>query len=68
VKARTFVLPVDEDMVIPTQDCETEQRLIPGSELRVINSLWGQLVLLGLDSSYTEQVDRHLGELLDTSV
>jgi homoserine O-acetyltransferase/O-succinyltransferase len=68
VKAKTFVLPVDEDMVIRTRDCEAEQRLIPGSELRVINSLWGHLALLGLDSSYTEQVDRHLGELLDTNV
>jgi homoserine O-acetyltransferase/O-succinyltransferase len=68
VKAKTFVLPVDEDMVIPTRDCEAEQRLIPGSELRVINSRWGHLALLGLDSSYTEQVDRHLGELLDTTV
>jgi hypothetical protein len=37
-------------------------------DLRVINSLWGHLALLGLDSSYTEQVDRHLGELLDTTV
>jgi homoserine O-acetyltransferase len=68
VKAKTFVLPVDEDMVIPVRDCEVEQRLIPGSELRVINSLWGHLALLGLDPSYTEQLDRHLGELLDTTV
>jgi homoserine O-acetyltransferase/O-succinyltransferase len=68
VKAKTFVLPVDQDMAIPTRDCEAEQRLIPGSELRVINSLWGHLALLGLDPSFTEQLDRHLGELLDTTV
>jgi homoserine O-acetyltransferase/O-succinyltransferase len=68
VKAKTFVLPVDEDMVITIRDCEAEQRLIPGSELRVINSLWGHLALLGLDPSYTQQLDRHLGELLDKTV
>jgi homoserine O-acetyltransferase/O-succinyltransferase len=68
VKAKTFVLPVDEDMCFPVRDCEAEQRLIPGSELRVINSIWGHFALLGLDPSIIEQLDRHLGELLDKTV
>jgi homoserine O-acetyltransferase/O-succinyltransferase len=68
VKAKTFVMPVDEDMFFPIRDCEAEQRLIPGSELRVINSIWGHFALLGLDPSIIEQVDRHLGELLDKTV
>jgi homoserine O-acetyltransferase/O-succinyltransferase len=61
-------MPVDEDMFFPIRDCEAEQRLIPGSELRVINSIWGHFALLGLDLSILEQVDRHLGELLDKTV
>ncbi|MEQ8800030.1 MAG: alpha/beta fold hydrolase [Phycisphaerales bacterium] len=67
VKAKTFVMPIDEDMFFPPRDCEAEQALTPGSELRVINSVCGHLALFGPDPGFGEQVDRHLGELLATS-
>jgi homoserine O-acetyltransferase len=64
IKAKTFVMPIDEDMFFPPRDCEAEQRMIPGSEFRVVKSLGGHLALFGVDPEYKAQVDRHLGELL----
>ena len=64
IKAKTFVMPIDEDMFYPVRDCAAEQQLIAGSELRVINSIAGHLALFGVDPGYTKQVDQHLAELL----
>jgi len=64
IKAKTFVMPIDEDMFYPVRDCAAEQQLITGSQLRVIHSIAGHLALFGVDPGYVEQVDRHLGELL----
>jgi homoserine O-acetyltransferase len=55
-------------MFFPVRDCETEQKLVSYSELRVVESDGGHLALFGFDPAYVEQVDRHLVELLDTSV
>jgi homoserine O-acetyltransferase/O-succinyltransferase len=65
IKARTFVMPIDEDMVSPVRDCVAEQELIPGSELRVVESTGGHLGLFAFEPGYMEQIDRHVGELLD---
>lgn len=67
VQAKMFVMPIDEDMFFPPRDCEAEQKLVSGSELRVIKSDGGHLSLFGFDPAFMEQVDRHLGELLTTS-
>jgi len=64
IKAKTFVMPIDEDMFFPPRDCEAEQRMIPGSELRVIKSLAGHLALFGIEADFKAQVDRILSELL----
>ncbi|QID19445.1 alpha/beta fold hydrolase [Nitrogeniibacter mangrovi] len=64
IRAKVFVMPIDEDMFFPVRDCAAEQALIPGSELRPIHSEFGHLGLFGLEPSYFEQIDRHLGELL----
>ena len=68
ITAKTFVMPIDEDMFFPPRDCEPEQKLIEGSELHIIESISGHLGLFGLEPSYMEQVDRILGELLGTKV
>jgi homoserine O-acetyltransferase len=65
ITAKTFVMPIDEDMFFPVRDCAAEQKLVPGSELRVVESISRHLGLFGLEPGYMEQVDRHLGELLD---
>ena len=56
----------DEDMFFPVRDCKAEQEMIPNSELRVVESISGHLGLFNLEPSYIEQVDQHLGELLDS--
>ena len=69
ITAKTFVMPIDEDMFFPPRDCAAEQELIPGSELRVIEDIGGHLGgLFGVAPTYMPQVDRHLGELLATDV
>ena len=66
IKATTFVMPISHDMFFPPSDCEREQKLIPGSELRVLQSIDGHLALFGADPDCTAQIDRHLKELLET--
>lgn len=64
VKAKTFVMPISTDWFFPVADCAAEQKLVPGSELRVLETLWGHGALFGTDPGYVEQVDRNLNELL----
>lgn len=66
ITAKTFVMPIDEDMFFPVRDCAAEQALVKGSELRVINEILGHLGLFDVNPDYMPQVDRHLKELLDT--
>lgn len=68
ITAKTFVLPIDEDMFFPPRDCEREQQLTPNSELRVLHTVAGHFGLFGFEQSYLDEVDAHLRELLDTEV
>lgn len=66
VTARTFVMPISEDMFFPVRDCAAEQELIPNSELRVIDDVAGHLGLFNVSEDYIPQVDKHLRELLES--
>ena len=66
ITAKTFVIPINEDMIFPVRDCAAEQALIPNSELRIVDSVSGHLGLFGLEPTYMQQIDQHLGELLAT--
>jgi homoserine O-acetyltransferase/O-succinyltransferase len=68
ITAKTFVMPIDEDMFFPVRDCCAEQELVPGSELRVVEDILGHLGLFGVAPTFMPQVDRHLTELLDAPV
>ena len=68
ITARTFVMPISEDMFFPVRDHEDEQRLIAGSELRVVDDILGHLGLFGVASTFMPQIDQHLGELLAAEV
>ena len=68
VTAKTFVMPISEDMFFPPRDCAPEHQLIKDSELRVIDSVSGHLGLFGLEPEYMQQIDRNFGELLGTKV
>ncbi len=64
ITAKTFVLPIDEDLLFPVRDCAAEQAMIKGSELRIVEDLLGHLALFGVAPTYMPQIDRHLAELL----
>jgi homoserine O-acetyltransferase len=64
IRAKTYVVPFSHDGLFPVADCEAEQRLIPGSELRVVESLWGHYAW-GMTEAETNQIDGFLWELLD---
>ncbi|MDO9378326.1 MAG: alpha/beta fold hydrolase [Nocardioidaceae bacterium] len=68
ITAKTFVMPIDEDMFFPPRDCAAEQALVPGSELRVLHSIAGHFGLFGFEPSYLAELDAHLSELLATDV
>jgi homoserine O-acetyltransferase len=63
VEARTLVIAFAHDPLFPVADCEAEQRLIRGSELRVIDSAWGHYAW-EMTAAARSELDRHLGELL----
>jgi homoserine O-acetyltransferase/O-succinyltransferase len=64
IKAKTFVMPISEDMFFPPRDCEAEQKMIARSEFRPIKSIDGHLALFGTDADAIGQIDKHLKELL----
>ncbi|MBM7365363.1 alpha/beta fold hydrolase [Gordonia hydrophobica] len=64
ITAKVFVMPIDEDQLFPPRDCEPEQQLVAGSELRLIEDVLGHLGLFGVSPTYMPQIDKHLGELL----
>lgn len=68
VTAKMFVMPIDGDMFFPVRDCEPEQQLVPGSELRVLHSIAGHFGLFGFEQSYVDEVDANLAELLAAEV
>lgn len=64
ITAKMYVMPVDEDMFFPPRDCEAEQRLTPGAELRTLHSIAGHFGIFGFEESFLAEVDSHLSELL----
>jgi homoserine O-acetyltransferase len=68
VTAKTFVMPIDEDMFFPPRDCAYEQTMITGAQLRVLHSVTGHSALGGSEASFLAQVDAHLLELLAIEV
>jgi homoserine O-acetyltransferase len=66
IRAKTYVMPFSDDMFFPIRDCAEEQAMIPGSELRVINSLWAHFTMFCMTKDDREAIDRNLRELLAT--
>ena len=66
ITAKTFVMPIDEDMFFPPRDCAAEQAMVKDSELRVIDEVLGHLGLFDVNPTYMPQVDGHLKDLLDS--
>ena len=66
ITAKTLVMPIDTDMFFTVADCEAEQRLIPGSTLRVLHTDWGHVGVMGMDPDFLAQVDEGLKTLLSS--
>ncbi len=64
IKAKTFVIAIDEDAFFPLKDIALQQKLIPGSELKRVSSIWGHLALFGTDAGFNAAIDQHLNDLL----
>jgi homoserine O-acetyltransferase/O-succinyltransferase len=68
ITARTFVMPIDEDLLFPPRDCAPEQQMIKNSELRIVEDILGHLGLFGVTPDYMPQINQHLADLLATEV
>lgn len=62
IKARTIVVPVDNDRYFPPADSEYEAQRIPGAECRVIRSIWGHMA--PMNSHDIRAIDSVLHKLL----
>lgn len=64
IKAKVMVIAFEEDMFIPVRDCEAEQKMIPGSTLKIIPSPWGHFTMFGLFPEDKSAIDTAFKELL----
>lgn len=67
IQAKVFVIAFTHDMFIPLGDCQAEQKMIPNSELKEVPTLAGHFGMLGLLEGDFDQINGHLGELLQTA-
>jgi homoserine O-acetyltransferase len=65
IKAKTLVVPFAHDMFFPPEDCEAEQKLIPNSKYRVVQSLWAHFTMFCMTPSDREQIDACIADLLN---
>lgn len=68
VTAKLVAMPISEDMFFPPRDCAADAALVPGAEVKVIDSISGHLGLFNLEPTYIQQVDANLRELLAAEV
>jgi homoserine O-acetyltransferase/O-succinyltransferase len=68
IKAKTYVVPFSRDMFFPPEDCEAEQKMIPGSTFRVVDSLWAHFAMFCMTPNEKEQIDRCIADLLAEKV
>jgi homoserine acetyltransferase len=64
ITAKTMVVAFSRDMFFPPEDLEAEQRLIPGSTYRVVDSLIAHFAMFCLTPSDREQIDGCIRDLL----
>jgi homoserine O-acetyltransferase len=65
ISARTVVAAFSHDAWFPVADCEAEQRLVPNSELGVVESHWGHYAW-GITPAEIAQIESLLRDLLAT--
>jgi homoserine O-acetyltransferase len=68
IKAKTLVVPFSHDMFFPPEDREAEQKLIPNSKFRVVDSLWANFAMFCMTRSDREQIDGCIRDLLNETL
>ena len=65
IKARTILMPCNNDLYFPPVDNAFEAKHIKNSELRIYNSMWGHCVASpGNDKGFEEALDKAITDLL----
>ena len=66
IKARTILMPCNQDLYFRTKDNEFESRYIPNSVLKPIDSPFGHCAANpGNDKNFEQQLDINISELLN---
>jgi homoserine O-acetyltransferase/O-succinyltransferase len=62
IKARTIIVPIDNDRYFPPVDSKNEAKHIPGAKVSIVASTWGHMALL--NPADIPAIDAPLNELL----
>jgi len=68
IKAKMYVIAFTGDMFIPQNSLELEQKMVRNSEFKIVNTICGHFALFALEPEYMKQIDKYIGELLETPV
>jgi len=58
------VVPFSQATFFPPKDCEAEQKMIPNSKFRVVDSLWAHFAMFCVTQSERDQLDACIRDLL----
>ena len=62
IKARTIIVPIDNDRYFPPVDSKNEAKHIPGAKVSIVASAWGHMALM--NPADIPAIDAPLNELL----
>ncbi len=66
IRAATLVMPFRGDPFAPVEQCISEQRMIPGAVVRVLDSVWGHYAFAGFGGSQDrDAIDAAIGDVLN---
>jgi len=64
IRAKTHVVAFSGDMIFPPSDCEAEQKLVPDSKFKIVDSLWAHFAMLCMNKSDQQQIDSCILDIL----
>lgn len=64
IKAKTHVVAFSHDMFFPPDDVKAEQKMIPGSTFKLVESLWAHFTMFCLDPADRQKVDDCIADIL----
>jgi len=66
IKAKTIIMPCNQDLYFRTKDSEFEKKFIPNASLRPFNSPYGHCAANpGNDKNFEKKLDKNISELLN---